>query len=166
LRGTLLHLVDANYIKKIGHSSLQYGFFFSKEFGQIILGMIRDISLGMIQLVHYIAISDKLDSDLKIKKCDGCLLNERNNNKSKNCWVSLYRKNTFSLNITARNVRNLSDSEWLIVGLQYREIEEILRRYGDFIENSKQEKIKNIQENLIIENEFEKKKKLIFNILV
>jgi hypothetical protein len=29
LRGTLLHLVDESHIKKIGHSRLQYGFFFS-----------------------------------------------------------------------------------------------------------------------------------------
>jgi hypothetical protein len=104
LRRMLLHLVDEGHIKKIGHSSLQYGLFFSNEYNQIVLGMIRNISTDMIQLVHYVVISDKTDSDLRVKKCDGCILNERDNNKSKNCWVSLFRNNTFSINITSRNI--------------------------------------------------------------
>jgi hypothetical protein len=54
----------------------------------------------MVQLVHYEVVSNKAESDLKVTKCQGCNLNERDNNKSKNCWISLYRKNTFSLNIT------------------------------------------------------------------
>jgi hypothetical protein len=69
LRGTLLHEVSERHIKKIGHSSLQYVFFFSKEHNQIVFGVLRDISINMIQVVHYIVTSDEEEGDMKIKKC-------------------------------------------------------------------------------------------------
>jgi hypothetical protein len=51
---------------------------------------------------------------------------------------------------------------WKIVSLQYKEIEEILRKYKNIIENSKSSDINFVQENMKIENEYEKKKNLIF----
>jgi hypothetical protein len=83
-------------------------------------------------------------------------MNERDNNK--NCWVSLFRKNTFEITITERNIKQLTESEWLITGLQYREIREIIRRYEKFYKYRFRDNVNRIE----IENIFEKRKKLIF----
>jgi hypothetical protein len=103
LYGTTLKLISENQIKYIGRNTLQYSLFFSGEYNQIIIGMLRKFSVDTIQLLHYQVISQESEGFLRIKKCEGCNLGERNNNKSTSCWISVFKYNSFSIDIVKNN---------------------------------------------------------------
>jgi hypothetical protein len=51
----------------------------------------------------YQIISHKSEGFIRIKKCEGCYLNERNNNSSKSCWISVFKYNIFNIDIVNDN---------------------------------------------------------------